>query len=399
MAISGKKTETAENVYEMALARCRAAFDLYDRVVVSFSGGKDSTATMQVALTVAREKNRLPLDVFTFDEEAIPPETVEYMSRVATNPEIRFHWYCLPIEHRNACSRKQPYWYCWAPEDRAVWVRDLPPQAITQPPRGFARQSATGTTPLIWGPQYGTVAILMGIRTQESLTRFRGIAVRRGFDAFRTGYEDAPWLAKVYPIYDWTLDDVWLAPERFGWDYNRAYDVMEQAGLTRTEARCSPPYGEQPIRRLWSYQTCWPELWTKMIARVPGAATAARYANTELYGIGVKEDDCPAGMNWREAVMEGLKRLDDRARREVAEGIRPIFNTHRSFTTQPLPDKHPHPVSGFCWKDLYGMVQAGGNKFGRQQQKIYAIALLRRQQAGVDRRRIKHARAKTTPAS
>ena len=68
-------------------------------------------AAYRASIELARERGRLPLEVMTFDEEAIHPETVEYIARVAALPDVRFRWYCLPIQHRNACSRRQPYWH------------------------------------------------------------------------------------------------------------------------------------------------------------------------------------------------------------------------------------------------------------------------------------------------
>ena len=67
------------NVWEAALERTRHAFQLFDHLFVSFSGGKDSTCVLNVALTVARELDRLPLRVVFFDEECISYLTEEYV--------------------------------------------------------------------------------------------------------------------------------------------------------------------------------------------------------------------------------------------------------------------------------------------------------------------------------
>ena len=75
MAILKKQT-TDTDVHTAAVARFHDLFDRFDKVAVSFSGGKDSTACLNVALEVARERGRLPLDVYFFDEEAIHPETI-----------------------------------------------------------------------------------------------------------------------------------------------------------------------------------------------------------------------------------------------------------------------------------------------------------------------------------
>lgn len=378
----GKKQAVERSCLEMTLERMGYVFDSYDHVAISFSGGKDSTACLNIALQVAREKGRLPLCVFTFDEEAIPPETVEYMARVAANPEIDFRWYCVPIEHRNACSTKQPYWYPWAPEDQERWVRDLPPLAITDYP-GFRRDGIAQQVPRLFSPERGTLANVMGIRTQESMTRYRHIASKRGHRAFLVRMADTPHVTNVMPIYDWSTEDVWLAPSLFGWDYNRAYDVMEQYGITRHMQRCAPPYGEQPIRGLAKFKACWPELWAKMTERVHGAATAARYANTELYGCAISDEDLPEGMTWRELTLKTLKALPPESRQEASAAIEACMTSHGKRSKAAMPDDTPDALSGFCWKTLYIAARVGGDKFGRQSQKMQNKARHERMRRGI----------------
>lgn len=366
---SGERVYQATSVYDKSLDRIRALYDRFDYVFVCFSGGKDSTACLQLALQIAKEKSSLPLIVVTFDEEAIPPETVEYMDRVRQNPDIDFRWMCVPIEHRNACSKKQPYWYPWAEEDKAKWVRPLPEGAITSFP-GMTRSSIEDQIAAMFPASMGIGCNIMGIRTQESASRYRAIVSARGESAYIKHHDTAKHLYKAYPIYDWTTEDVWKAPKLMGWDYNKAYDLMEQSGLSLSNQRCSPPFGEQPIRRLHTYKTCWPDLWAKMTARVHGAATAARYANTDLYGYRLTDDILPEGMTWRQFTMETIKKLSERSRQEVAEAIKGITSIHQSYTTDPIPDADPHPVSGVCWKVMSIGALAGGNKFGRQGQRM-----------------------------
>jgi predicted phosphoadenosine phosphosulfate sulfurtransferase len=54
------------NVYDKAIERINHIYDSFDKIVVSFSGGKDSTAVLNCVLNVARERNRLPLKVVFF---------------------------------------------------------------------------------------------------------------------------------------------------------------------------------------------------------------------------------------------------------------------------------------------------------------------------------------------
>lgn len=48
------------NVFEEALNRIRFLYDNHDDVIVSMSGGKDSTVLFHLALMVAQERGRLP---------------------------------------------------------------------------------------------------------------------------------------------------------------------------------------------------------------------------------------------------------------------------------------------------------------------------------------------------
>jgi len=59
-------------------------------------------------------------------------------------------------------------------------------------------------------------------------------------------------------------------------------------------------------------------------------------------------------------------------------------SNHRNRTgNAAMPDDEPHPQSGFCWKILYTAAKIGGNKFGRQFQKMSTKALLERQKNGI----------------
>jgi predicted phosphoadenosine phosphosulfate sulfurtransferase len=370
-----ERVATEASCYDMALDRLRYVFERFDQITVGFSGGKDSTACLQLALTVAAETGRLPLDVFTFDEEVIPPETVDYMARVAARPDVRFHWYCVPMRHRNACSLRSPYWYPWAPEDRDRWIRPLPATAITDYP-GLHRGDIETQMPFLYPPSKGTCALILGIRTAESIIRLRSIARKSGFKAFMA-WHPAPHITKVYPIYDWATEDVWRAPAILGWDYNRAYDQLNAAGIPKSVQRCAPAFGEQSIQRLYAFKVCWPELWAAMTARVPGVATAGRYANTELYGKGVKAADLPAGLTWRQWTIQTLQALGPEQQREAAHAIQTCIRQHhkRAGADAPIPDAISHPKSGYCWKILFIAAKVGGDKFDRQQQKMRAKAL------------------------
>ena len=92
------KSEVDLDVWTLTLQRIREVYSMFDKVVVSFSGGKDSTVCLNATLHVARELGRLPVRAIFWDEEAIHPPTIEYVRRVYNNPEVHLDWYLLFVK-------------------------------------------------------------------------------------------------------------------------------------------------------------------------------------------------------------------------------------------------------------------------------------------------------------
>lgn len=363
-----KKREVEQDVWTLALERMRRAYDLFDQVVVSFSGGKDSTATLHAALAVAEERGALPLKAVFWDEECVDPDTIAYVERVRDRDDVDLRWLCLPVQHRNGCSRSSPYWYPWDPDCPELWVRDLPEGAETTLP-GFARHKIPEANVCLFDPADGITAAVLGLRAVESLNRYYSVA-RTTQDNFIATDASARWVRIVKPIYDWRTSDVWTAPRVFGWDYNRAYDLMDKAGISPHEQRCAPPFGEQPMQSLWKWQVCWPDLWDRMSIRVPGAATAARYSRTAVYSFGDSPQP-PPGMTWQEAIAYYVGKHPTSVRADVAKRIQGHIASHKSKTTRPIPTTEPDIYTGTCWSLLLKIAIRGDLK-GRRHMEATA---------------------------
>jgi predicted phosphoadenosine phosphosulfate sulfurtransferase len=381
MAKIRKKEYLQESVYDKTLDRIRTIYKSFDKVVISFSGGKDSTAVLNTTLTVARELNRLPLEVVFFDEEAIHPTTIDYVRRVASNPEIKLSWYCLEFKHRNACSNEEPFWYTWDRDKKDLWVRDLPEEAITEHPKFFKGLSFQEFSPFLYDRKVGSVAMLTGIRTQESLRRYQVIA-RKKNDAYINGRSEAKMNQyRAFPIYDWSSEDVWLAVHKFNWDYNKTYDIFNQTRLFNNflQQRVCPPFGEEPLRGLWVYSECFPEMWHKMLNRVKGVSTAWRYANTELYSSAKSK---PIDLSWENYLSIILDSYDHDSKQEVSNSITGYINAHKNKTSQRIEDEEPHPISGVSWQFLCTIAIRGDFK-GRQSSNLNTNATKKREQLGI----------------
>ena len=357
---------TSVDVATLARERIADCFNRFDRVVVSFSGGKDSTVVLEFALEVATHLNRLPLEVDHWDEEAIQPETVDYVRRSSTRPGIQLRWFCYPVKHRNACSKTSPYWYPWAPEDKHLWCRDMPPEAVTRLPlEPGCRLSFQELDRFRLAGTRAATAALTGLRAQESLRRFQTVS-RREHDNWICPLAGAPSVMLAKPIYDMTTEDVWTAPRLLGWDYNRAYDVMTLAGIARHSQRVCPPYGEEPLRGLWQYAQCWPELWDKMVSRVPGAGAAGRYARSPLYGYGDRRRDPPNGLTWEEAVSAAVMAWPESQRGAVVARLQSEISDH-NFRTNNAPIQGWAPgIEVLTWSFLLMLATRGDFKGRRK---------------------------------
>jgi len=376
-----KKEHLETNVYEEALSRTRYIFDHFDKVVVSFSGGKDSTAVLNIALEVARERNRLPLSVVFFDEEAIHPPTIDYVRRVANSPDIDLKWYCLEFKHRNAASNEEPFWYCWDSNKEDLWVRPLPEDAIRTHAYFKKGMSFQEFSPFMYERMDGSVAMLTGIRTQESLRRYQVIAKKKN-DAFINSKSEASNNQyRCFPIYDWSSEDVWLAVHKFDWDYNRTYDIFNQTRMHQDflHQRVCPPFGEEPLRGLWIYAECFPEMWHKMLYRVQGVATAWRYANTSLYS---NSKDKPEGMSFKEYINIIIDSYEPESKNAVKRTVNGYIKNHFKKTSEPIEETISHSVSGVSWQWLCKVAIRGDFK-GRQSNMLNTEAAKRRDQLGL----------------
>lgn len=290
------------NVYDAAVQRMDFVFKNFENVYVSFSGGKDSGVMVQMALEVAKRHNKLPLPVLFIDLEAQYKNTIDHVNEIMSLPEIEPYWICLPLHLRNAVSQFQPHWICWDSKKKDAWVRPMPEKCINDLKYfPFFREGMEFEE---FVPEFGNwigngnrTACLVGIRSDESLNRFRTIAS----DSKET-FNGQQWTTKInynlynaYPIYDWRTQDIWIANGKFGYKYNKIYDLMNMAGLTIHQMRICQPYGDDQRKGLYLFKMLEPETWAKVVNRVEGANFGNRYSENDKTTLGNYKVNLPEG--------------------------------------------------------------------------------------------------------
>lgn len=298
------------DVLTAARERIEYTFDNFERIFISFSGGKDSSVMFHLVMDEAIKRNRV-VAVMLIDFEAQYKRTsdhaMEMFERYKDNIEV--YWICLPIKLRNAASNFEPVWCCWDESRRDDWVREFPdhPGVIKdvdffpwfQPKMEFEEFI------ILFAEWYSgdiETAGFIGIRADESLNRFRTIAV---FD--KETHNGKRWTTKVtdkaynvYPIYDWRTQDIWIYhaknPDR---EHNQIYDLMHHAGVKPSQQRLCQPYGDDQRRGLWLYHILEPETWYKVVARVNGANSASLYIHETGNVNGYNKISLPEGHTYK----------------------------------------------------------------------------------------------------
>lgn len=294
------------NVMEAAQGRIRALFDRFDKISVSFSGGKESTALLHLVMAEAIRRSRT-VTVLFIDWEAQYKLTIEHVRRCLWlyREHAEVQWVALPLKTTNACSQFEPEWICWDSEKRDLWVRELPVEAISDGSH-FPFYSH-GMTFEEFVPEWGKwfagnslSAITVGIRCDESLNRWRALF------GHASRFEDWRWTTwkgigayNAYPIYDWKVSDIWTYFGQSGLPYNPIYDRMHQAGLTLSQMRICEPYGDEQRRGLWLYHVLEPETWPRVVARVAGANSGALYGAESGNVLGNRVISLPSGHTWQ----------------------------------------------------------------------------------------------------
>lgn len=295
-----------QNVYESTLERIKYTFENFDQIIVSFSGGKDSGIILNMVLEYAKEIGALnKVGVYHMDYEAQYQMTTDYVTRVFEGlpKEVKKYWFCLPIKAQCATSMKQDHWRPWEASKKDIWVRDMNEMCINEDnfDLGFDYNCWDYDFNIRFGKAIADkkTAFMIGIRTQESLNRFRAV-VRDNI----TRLNGKNWTVKItdnlyncYPIYDWQTEDVWVANYKFGWDYNNLYDLYYQAGLTIHQMRVASPFNNCAIDSLKLYKVIDPCNWGKMVGRVNGVNFSAIYGGTTA--MGWKSITLPKGHTWK----------------------------------------------------------------------------------------------------
>jgi predicted phosphoadenosine phosphosulfate sulfurtransferase len=300
------------SVYDAAIERLDFIFDNFERIYLSFSGGKDSGVMLNLILDYMKERGiKRKIGIQILDNEANYEYSIEFMHRIiqANIDYLDVYWCCMPVRLPCTVSSYEVDWQCWGENDKHRWIRPMPKQDyivnMDNHPFGDAFEPGMQYDHFWdmfaeWYSQGKPTANLIGIRTDESLNRFRAIMN----DAKETMGEMA-WTKKntenvwnCYPIYDWRTRDVWIANAKFDWDYNKLYDTFYMAGVPVGKMRVASPFMSESKSSLNLYRVIDGHTWARLCSRVGGANFVATYGKQLNYN----SFQLPEGHTWKSFV-------------------------------------------------------------------------------------------------
>lgn len=334
------------NVYDAAIERIDYIFKNFERIYVSFSGGKDSGVMLNLVLDYMR-KNGITekIGLMTLDNEANYTHSLNFMHKIIQEnlDLLDVYWCCLPITLPCTVSSFMTEWQCWGEDDKERWIRPMPENdyVVNLQNHQFDFFKENMMYDEFWdkfGDWYSQgkkTACLIGIRTEESLNRWRSIMNERKVtdNGMMWTKRNTNYVYNCYPIYDWRTDDIWIANAKNEWTYNELYDIFWKAGLSIYQMRVASPFMSESKSSLNMYRVIDPHVWQTLVARVQGANFVATYGKQLNYNT----FKLPEGHTWRSFTKFLLKTLP----KEISENFRMRFIQSLKFwgrVGRGLPD-------------------------------------------------------------
>ncbi|WP_448807446.1 phosphoadenosine phosphosulfate reductase domain-containing protein [Aminobacterium colombiense] len=281
-----KQVYIPKSVLTAARERISFIFDEFENIVVSISGGKDSTVLAHLTLLEARKRDRR-IGMFFLDEEVVYDSTtkqIEYLMSMYPENTIRL-WFQIEFNLTNAVSLTEGQLRSWEAGKHKIWMRSKEKDSIKFKPWAIEKETVRdknkgfGFYDAIENFQNSreNTAFLVGLRATESPNRWRAVSKN-------PGYKNVYWSTKMkngnqsmYPLYDWNFHDIWKYIYDNKLKYSKIYDYMYKKGMGLQEIRVSSLIHEKSFKALVELPEFEPKTYDKLLKRIKGISVGHLY--------------------------------------------------------------------------------------------------------------------------
>jgi len=287
-----------DNVCIATQKRIEFIFDNFDNIIVSISGGKDSTILAYYALKEANRRNRR-ISLFFLDEEVVYQSTIdqiEYLMNLYPG-NTNSLWLQIEFNLTNATSLEESQLKCWEQGKHKLWMRPKTINSIKY--RMWSKEKETirdknkgfGFYDVIdnFESCFTDTAFLIGLRSVESPNRWR-IMIKNPItinsNRIYWGTKKKNKCFSLYPLYDWNYFDIWKYMGENKIKYSKIYDYLFKKGFHFAEMRISSLIHEKSFKALCELPEFEPKTYNKLLKRVKGISFAQETGrNSKMFRV------------------------------------------------------------------------------------------------------------------
>ena len=275
-----------KNVLQAARERISFIFDNFDRIIVSISGGKDSTVLAHLALTEAYKRGRT-IGLFYLDEEVVYQSTIEqvaYIMDLFPENTMRY-WFQIEFNLTNSTSQTEGQFHAWDPAKRPLWMHKRHRENISK--RTWSHNTVIADKKKGFGfydvihnfnLTFSKTAFLVGLRAYESLHRYSAVTSHPGFQQAAWSTAQARENVSFYPIYDWMTADIWKYIGENNLKYHKYYDFAFKKGILPNQMRVSSLTHEKAFKSIQELPEFEFATYEKLVKRIAGISFAQETA-------------------------------------------------------------------------------------------------------------------------